>query len=116
MACARLFAYAFRAPFGGQGSAECWYEVSAIPSAARPDIDTMEGAVTLELQIRRAAEWPLQTRLHMVNLLHAFCSSRVAENELRGSVRVCRNAGLTWAQIGYVLGISRQACQKRFDR
>lgn len=37
-----------------------------------------------------------------------------AEAELREAVAAARSAGYTWAQIGMVLGVSRQAAHERF--
>jgi hypothetical protein len=37
-----------------------------------------------------------------------------ARDELRAAVTAARAAGRSWAQIGMVLGVSRQAAQERF--
>lgn len=38
----------------------------------------------------------------------------VSQRELRDAVAAARAAGRSWAQIGMVLGVSRQAAQERF--
>ena len=38
----------------------------------------------------------------------------VAENELADAVRAARERGRSWATIGMVLGVSKQAAQQRF--
>ena len=39
-----------------------------------------------------------------------------AAEELRSSVEVAREAGCSWAAIGKVLGVSRQAAWERFGK
>lgn len=39
---------------------------------------------------------------------------RRAQDDLDSAVRAARNAGVTWAQVGHVLGTTRQAAQMRF--
>jgi hypothetical protein len=38
-----------------------------------------------------------------------------AEGELRDAVQAARQSGRSWAEIGLVLGVSRQAAQQRFS-
>lgn len=38
-----------------------------------------------------------------------------AEERLRRAVRAAREAGLTWADVGDVLGVTRQAAHERFS-
>lgn len=54
----------------------------------------------------------IRRRLGAVELCDA--SVRRAQDDLDGAVRRARNDGATWAQIGHVLGTSRQAAQMRF--
>jgi hypothetical protein len=42
--------------------------------------------------------------------------ARAAGTELRDAVTAARAAGRSWAEIGTVLGISKQAAQQRFGR
>jgi hypothetical protein len=41
---------------------------------------------------------------------------REASTELRSAVKAARELGRSWAEIGVVLGISKQAAQQRFGR
>jgi len=50
------------------------------------------------------------------DLAAALRSLRDAEARLRDAVDVARDAGHTWAEIGDVLGITRQAAFQRFGR
>jgi hypothetical protein len=49
-------------------------------------------------------------------LADALRALRAAEARLRDAVDVAREAGHTWAEIGDVLGITRQAAFQRFGR
>jgi hypothetical protein len=46
----------------------------------------------------------------------ALADLRSAESQLRDAVDAARDAGNTWAEIGDVLGITRQAAFQRFGR
>ena len=49
-------------------------------------------------------------------LSRALAAVREAEDRLRGAVDAAREAGRTWAEVGEVLGTTRQAAFQRFGR
>ncbi len=52
----------------------------------------------------------------LTRLAEALTEVRAAETRLRDAVDVARDAGHTWAEIGDVLGTTRQAAFQRFGR
>jgi len=54
------------------------------------------------------------TELRRIGL--ALRDIEAAEAELRDAVAAARATGRSWAQIGMVLGVTRQAAQERFGR
>ena len=46
----------------------------------------------------------------------ALRGTETADAELRDAVAAARTAGRSWAQIGMVLGVTRQSAQERFGR
>lgn len=49
------------------------------------------------------------------DIAHALAAVAAAEQDLAAAVTAARTAGRSWSDVARVLGISRQAAQKRFD-
>ena len=52
----------------------------------------------------------------LVAVLAASKATTDADQQLHDAVTAARQAGVTWAAIGEVLGITRQAAFKRFSK
>jgi hypothetical protein len=50
------------------------------------------------------------------NLAFAAVELRRCERATARAVHEARDAGLSWARIGYLLGVSKQAAQQRYSR
>ena len=50
----------------------------------------------------------------LVAVLAASKATTDADQQLHDAVTAARQAGVTWAAIGAVLGVTRQSVQKRF--
>jgi hypothetical protein len=60
--------------------------------------------------------WTARDRSKTMRLIAARNALAAAEQELRDAVRDAYDGGDSWLTIGTVLGISRQAAQRRFLR
>jgi hypothetical protein len=60
--------------------------------------------------------WMARDRRTTVRLIAARDALAGAEQELRDAVREAFDGGSSWLTIGTILGISRQAAQRRFRR
>jgi hypothetical protein len=60
------------------------------------------------------SEYSPTVRQKLLSVERADHAIRRAQEDLDGAVRRARNEGVTWAQIGHVLGTTRQAAQIRF--
>ena len=61
-----------------------------------------------------ALEWEDPAELRRVSA--ASKRLGLADAELRSAVTAARTVGRSWAEIGVVLGVSKQAAQQRFGR
>jgi hypothetical protein len=60
--------------------------------------------------------WTARDRSKTMRLIAARDGLAAAEQELRDAVRDAYDGGNSWLTIGTILGISRQAAQRRFRR
>jgi hypothetical protein len=60
--------------------------------------------------------WTARDRRKTMRLIAARDGLVAAEHELRDAVRDAYDGGNSWLTIGTILGISRQAAQRRFRR
>jgi DNA invertase Pin-like site-specific DNA recombinase len=60
--------------------------------------------------------WMARDRRTTKRLIAARDALAAAEQELRDAVRAAFDGGSSWRTIGTILGISRQAAQRRFRR
>jgi DNA invertase Pin-like site-specific DNA recombinase len=60
--------------------------------------------------------WTARDRRKTIRLIAARDGLIAAEHELREAVRDAYDGGNSWRTIGTILGISRQAAQRRFPR
>lgn len=58
---------------------------------------------------------PIDNPADLRAIAHALAAVASAENAVTGAVAAARQNGRTWGDIAMVLGVSRQATQKRYD-
>jgi hypothetical protein len=71
------------------------------PTKCQPNVDAMDAKKKQDSL--EAIRWPLK-------------ALKQEEARLYGYVNVARNDGASWAEIGRILGVTRQAAQKRFGK
>jgi hypothetical protein len=78
-----------------------------LEQAAQEAADYIESLTDDDVEFNPAAD------LAAVGL--ALAAVAAAEANLAGCVAAARANGRTWSEVGLVLGVSKQAAQKRFD-
>jgi hypothetical protein len=59
---------------------------------------------------------PLHDSSDFRRISEAMSAELAAEKELHDAVAAARTAGRSWAEVGLVLGVTRQTAQQRFGR
>lgn len=103
--------------WGGVGPKPWWFEHPELEAARRRVLDEIQGA----------ADRPDHTEPNLVlndmlsgasarELGHARDDLACARTRYEEAIRSARNSGLSWGEIGAVLGVPRQLLHRRFAR